>query len=200
MIQVTGISDSDALKIIGVVLAGGLSSRMQRDKTQLIWQGNTLLEHCTDLLTRVGCADVLVSSNSKGPFIADRYPLSGPLAGIDACLQHILLHTKDADAMLIMPVDMPLMTDDLLQGILKRATKDTAVFYTEGRFPLILPVNNTLSELLTHRLDSSNSGKGVSIKNLLAHLNCLELDIDKDQQSAFYNCNTPEQWQNLVSK
>jgi len=188
------------LKTIGVVLAGGLSSRMRLDKTQLIWQGSTLLEHAQSLLIEAGCETVLVSNNSDSQFIADRYPNSGPLAGIDACLDYIIHHFADAEAMLIMPVDMPLMSQELLANINQQAIKGNAVYYSAGRFPLVLPVSEQLSILLTASLKKSNSGKGVSIKYLLGKLPCQELIIDQDQQRAFYNCNTPEEWQNLISK
>ena len=40
----------------GIVLAGGLSSRMGRDKAMLPWQGRTLLEHMRGLLMLAGVA------------------------------------------------------------------------------------------------------------------------------------------------
>jgi len=185
------------LKTIGVVLAGGLSTRMLTDKSQLLWQGKILLEHTSKLLSDAGCDQVVISSNAPS-YINDRYPDAGPLAGIEACLNYVSSNIKSAETMLIMPVDMPVMTIELLKNLLQQAKPDNAVFYSLGRFPLILPVNDKLNELLTDTLKQHQSGSGVSVRQLLTKIDCQVLDIDKDQQSAFINCNTPEQWQNLT--
>ena len=182
---------------MGVVLAGGLSSRMQSDKTQFIWRGKTLIEYTSELLAEAGCSEVLVSSNTNPEYINDRYPGSGPLAGIDACLNQIQSKFSNIKAMLIMPVDMPLMRIDLLAQLREQAERGNAVYYNLGRFPLILPVNKDLASNLTYRLENHQSGRSVSIRQLLSELNCQVLDLDKGQQKAFYNCNTPQQWQNL---
>ena len=176
---------------MGVVLAGGLSSRMQTDKTQLVWQGKTLLEHTSSLLLDAGCEEVIISHQHH---IADRYPGSGPLAGIDSCLNFILQQKPDIDAMLIMPIDMPLMSIDLLQQLRHQAEPDKAVYYSAGRFPLLLPVSNELSALLVDCLTQHRSGSGVSIRQILKQLHCQIVTIDKDHETAFYNCNTPQQW------
>jgi len=183
------------LKIIGVVLAGGQSSRMKVDKSTLEWQGKTLLEYTLQLLSGAGCVEVLISNNNDPQYIQDRYPDSGPLAGIEACLNHIGENFPDSDAMLIMPVDMPLMKVSLLEQLIKHAKSGTVMHYNLGRFPLILPVNEKLTELLSDALKQHRSGSGVSIHRLLSHFNKQILTIDKDQESAFINCNTPEEWQ-----
>ena len=49
------------MSITGIVLAGGLSTRMGRDKALLPWQGRTLLEHMRGLLMQAGAREVWVS-------------------------------------------------------------------------------------------------------------------------------------------
>ncbi|MFT5520168.1 MAG: molybdopterin-guanine dinucleotide biosynthesis protein A [Enterobacterales bacterium] len=188
------------MKTIGVVLAGGLSTRMLEDKAELIWKQKSLLEHTEHLLKDAGCFEVIVSNNINPKHIQDRYPKSGPLAGIDACLAYILEHFTDVSSMLLMPVDMPLMTQSLLGQLIEKSEQDKAAYYSLGRFPLILPVSKKLSKILKDTLEKHQSGKGVSIKQLLSHLENKVLDIDKDQQTAFFNCNTPEQWRSLLPK
>jgi molybdopterin-guanine dinucleotide biosynthesis protein A len=188
------------LKTIGVVLAGGLSSRMFEDKAELIWKQKSLLDHTKQLLKDAGCFEVLISNNTNPNYIHDRYPNSGPLAGIDACLAHVLEHFIDVSSMLLMPVDMPLMSQSLLSDLIEKSEQDKATYYSLGRFPLILPVSEDLSKLLKYTLEKQQSGKGVSIKQLLSHLENQILTIDEAQKTAFYNCNTPQQWRSLLSK
>ena len=188
------------MKTIGVVLAGGLSSRMFEDKAELIWKQKSFLENTEQLLKDAGCFEVLVSNNINPNYIQDRFPQSGPLAGIDACLAHTLEHFAGVTSMLIMPVDMPLMNQPLLTHLVENSEQDKATYYSFGRFPLILPVSLELSKLLVDTLEKHQSGKGVSIKQLLSHFDNQILTIDKEQQTAFFNCNTPEQWRSLLSK
>ena len=44
-----------------VILAGGQSSRMGKNKALLMREGKTQLQHCVDLMTEMGFAEVKVS-------------------------------------------------------------------------------------------------------------------------------------------
>jgi CTP:molybdopterin cytidylyltransferase MocA len=50
-----------ATRYIGVVLAGGLSSRMGRDKALLLWQGRPLIERQIAVLHEAGVDSVHIS-------------------------------------------------------------------------------------------------------------------------------------------
>ena len=185
------------MNIVGVVLAGGLSSRMKIDKADLVWEGNSLIDHTRKTLIEAGCREVLVSNNKHPTYIKDRYLNSGPLAGIDACLNFIKSSEVVTDFLLVMPVDMPLMRSSLLKKLIAQAEMNTICFYNLGRFPLLLPVNETLSLILKQSLESHQEGKALSIRNLLKSFECNIVDLDKDQHDLFQNCNTMQQWKNL---
>ncbi len=80
--------------ITGVVLAGGQSTRFGRNKALVKWQGQFLIQHVINALTAVLDECFLVTNKPATyafldlPMIADRYKNQGPLAGIDAALNH----------------------------------------------------------------------------------------------------------------
>lgn len=85
-------ADLAPLPCSAIVLAGGQSSRMGRDKSQLPWHGKTLIVHIVDQL-RPMVDELLISANDPMPFaglglpvLADREPGGGPLQGIAAGL------------------------------------------------------------------------------------------------------------------
>ena len=72
-------------KVIGMVLAGGLSSRMGSDKALSPYHGQTLLQHQAALLAIAGLK-VVVSGDYEGfDCIPDRVVRCGPLGGIYLC-------------------------------------------------------------------------------------------------------------------
>lgn len=73
--------------MLTVILAGGASRRMGRDKATLPFRGGTLLQYQIDRYRELGPVAVSVARAGKYPFtgaleIADRYPDAGPLNGV----------------------------------------------------------------------------------------------------------------------
>ena len=118
--------------VSGVVLIGGKSSRMGRDKAALPVAGETLLVRQLRLLAEAGCQECLVSV--AGPdtalpllspeprVIGDRFPEAGPLAGLERSLA--LAHH---DLVLVLAVDLPAMTADFLRTLLAEAIPSCGV-------------------------------------------------------------------------
>lgn len=106
--------------LYGLVLAGGRSSRMQRDKAQLQYHGRSQLEHaCRLLAPYVEKVFVSVRGDQRDdpqraawPQIIDRPGLSGPIAGIaSAQAEH-----PDA-AWWVLACDLPFLDANSLQAL-----------------------------------------------------------------------------------
>lgn len=107
-----------------VVLAGGLSRRLGRDKRRLrLWgeHGPTLLEHTVATVASL-CTDVVVVLNDPADWpdlpaqiVGDRYPDGGALGGIYSGVL-----AARAEYALVVACDMPLLHVPLLQAMLAR--------------------------------------------------------------------------------
>jgi len=92
----------------GLVLAGGASRRMGRDKAQILFDSEPLVIRAVRTLARV-CTDVVVASGDGHRLdhlgvtqVADALPGAGPLAGIAAGLE-----SARHDLVAVIAVDMP---------------------------------------------------------------------------------------------
>ncbi|MBB6144917.1 molybdopterin-guanine dinucleotide biosynthesis protein A [Silvibacterium bohemicum] len=102
------------------VLAGGLSSRMGRDKALLEWRGRPLIEHALDKLRSLGFTPRILGVRPDlarfAPVIPDNIPARGPLGGIEAALS-----LTDADLNLFLPVDLPRLPVEFLRWMAARS-------------------------------------------------------------------------------
>lgn len=107
--------------LFGLVLAGGASARMQRDKAALRYHGKPQLDWAFDLLQEF-CPAVFVSvradqrddaTRARFPQIVDR-EAAGPLAGVLAALQQ---HPKAA--WLVLACDLPFLTAATLRRLIE---------------------------------------------------------------------------------
>lgn len=102
----------------GVVLAGGRSSRMGRNKALIEVDGRTLLDRALDLL-EPHVQELLVVGDPErhghvGPFvIGDDIPGIGPLGGIITAMRY-----ASRDRLLVIACDMPNLTAELLRFLM----------------------------------------------------------------------------------
>lgn len=170
------------LKIAGIVLAGGRSSRMGQNKCFLEYKGKKLIDHMIDIIKETSINDVYVSGHIDGYQCledkdADTY--EGPAVAIG----HIInTNHNHYDGFLFVPVDMPLLTKDILDTLMSH--KDGAYFKD---YPLPVFISAQKIESVTG-----------SVKNLLAGTSAKSLAVPNKYSQMLLNCNTPQDWQEVL--
>jgi molybdenum cofactor guanylyltransferase len=99
------------MTLSAVLLAGGESTRMGRDKATLEWRGIPLWVRQLEKL-RALTSNIFVSTRFPVPWrpadvtlVIDQPPSCGPLSGVAASLEKM-----ETDCLLVLAVDMPFMT------------------------------------------------------------------------------------------
>ncbi|MCY0965027.1 molybdenum cofactor guanylyltransferase [Parathalassolituus penaei] len=184
---------------VGLLLAGGESRRMGKDKALLPIEGYPdLLHRQLALLQSLSLDRYLVSRHQRhgelplagAELLIDQNQgqHEGPLAGIAAALNAC----PDATELLVLPVDLPCMTRDVLESLLESGRRLRQGLYFEGEYlPLYLPVTSSLRSDLAQRLGQLSSDK--SIRGMLRRENAAGLPVP--DSLVFTNTNTPEEWQ-----
>lgn len=170
----------------GVVLAGGRSSRMGRDKALLpLPGGDSFLEHALGLMRGLPLAQLVVSGARPGG-IVDPVPDMGPLGGLYAVARIV-----ETQGLLVMPVDMPLLRTELLAPLLEEGERSARVCHFAGHhFPFWLPLSPDVKDFLHRAVRGSGAN---SISALLRHAAARQLEPPEAARS-FGNINTPAQY------
>ena len=111
--------------IPGVILAGGLSSRMGQDKTRIRLGGTALIDRAARRL-RPQVSSVTVNAN--GPMLFERgeeFPVfadldaarAGPLGGVLAALDHVRRNHPNVSHVATVPTDSPFCPTDLVSRL-----------------------------------------------------------------------------------
>ena len=110
------------MNISAVILAGGESSRMGRDKAWLKLNGQPLITRALSIVRAAGIEEIYISGRAgadysalRCPILLDREPGTGPLAGIERALD-----ATQAPLMLVLAVDLPNMTAAFLRKLADR--------------------------------------------------------------------------------
>jgi len=109
-------------KLTGIVLAGGLSSRMGRDKGLLPYKGKLMVEYAIDILIKY-CDEIIISTNNSEysqlgyPLVADIYKGKGPLGGI-----HAGLKASKTMYNIFLSCDMPLINTEAIELLIQQIT------------------------------------------------------------------------------
>ena len=122
-------------KVYGIILAGGRSRRMGRDKASLLCGGRSLLALVKARL-EPQCAELVLSRQSGRcgpselglPVVEDDPPVqAGPLGGILAGLDWLARHRPDAMHAVVSAVDTPFLPLDLVERLASERDRTGAV-------------------------------------------------------------------------
>jgi len=187
-------------RVAAILLAGGRSSRMGRDKARLAWGGETLLARQFAVLASVVGADrVLVSGQRPGyRSVVDEVLGRGPIEGVRSCLRYMMASADFASiaSVLVIPVDMPLLRSEHLRSLLTSSQGVEVVKFRGFELPAHFRLGPKLVELLED-LCRATEGRSRSFQRLYAGLSLLECPVAN--QDALLNANTGEEWNVALS-
>jgi molybdopterin-guanine dinucleotide biosynthesis protein A len=185
-----------APRVLGLVLAGGRSSRMKRDKATLPYAGRTQLERAAELVAaHVGEVFVSVREDqaddpvrSRFPRIVDRRTGIGPIAGIMAAQAE----RPDA-AWLVLACDLPFLDDATLTHLLAhRDPSRVATAYRSAHDGLPEPLCAVYEPASRAAIDAFvAAGRDCPRKFLINSDTRL---LEQPNPRALENVNTPEEY------
>lgn len=161
------------------ILAGGMSRRMGRDKARLRWGRRTMLGHIRAMAARTGFPVRIIRR--------DLVPRCGPVGGV-----YTALSTTEADAVLFLACDMPLIRADLILFLLKKLRPRASALFVctpDGPgFPFLL--RRKALSAVARRL---KAGK-FSLHALANALKATLVRPSPEFDSQLTNINTPRDW------
>jgi len=186
----------------GIILAGGLSSRMGSDKSLMAYKNETFIEHMVRKMRQV-VDEIIIASNHTAKYgipgtveVQDIYPDMGPLGGI-----HAGLLASQKPWAIVVATDMPLFKANLALFLLERsAGYDVVVPYINGRWePLCAVYSRECLKPIVECLKADIR----QIHRFYSQVKVLKVGEEELSRvgkidELFYNMNTPEDYRNLM--
>ena len=183
------------MSLSAVLLAGGESRRMGRDKATLEWRGRPLWEWQLEKLRALKPEKILLSARSDVAWrpadvelVLDVPPSRGPLSGLAAALGAIA-----TDHLLALAVDMPFMTTERLQLLRGLAADGTGVIpmFDDKAEPLAAIYPKEAGAIFLEALESENFSLQPIVRKLI-NLNLLtEMPVTGPAREFYRNINAP---------
>jgi len=185
---------------MGFVLAGGKSSRMGggpgKDKVFLEFGGQTLLDRALAVMGTVCDRVAIVGEPARfanyESVVADIFPGCGPLAGIHAALLH-----SPAELNLMLAVDMPFVSRELLAFLFAAAEESDAIVTVprsgRGLQPLCAVYRRDFSPVAEQALRAGKYKIDAAFSSVsILAIEEVKLTAAGFSEQSFFNVNTPQ--------
>lgn len=181
------------MNMIGVILAGGKSTRMKQDKALLSFGGVSLLHsQFKKLETLLGEDQVIVSGDRPNyPHVRDIEVGLGPLEGLRSVL-HYLLKNNRKESLLVVPVDMPFLTEDILRRLGQTKANQPITKFKGQQLPFVINNLGVVFKSIEEIKTTEKTGHRNSFKSLFNKI--VVNEIEPEAEIFFTNLNTPEDW------
>ena len=186
-----------------VILAGGKSSRMGRDKAFVGIGGQSILARQIALVRDVGAGEVFISGREDVDYSAfgcrvlmDKFPDVGPLAGIERALD-----ASASPLLLVLAVDMPVMNVMILGRLISSCTAVRGAIpkTNSGIEPLAAVYPKATWDKLKLELQRGNApGVRWLAQECVASGLAQFVDVSDADAEYFASANSPEAFQRLT--
>ena len=177
------------------LLAGGQSLRMGEDKAFMNWDGAPLWTQQLAKLQRLGPAELLVAGREDQDFKGEGFRVlrdlpveSGPLPALVRCL-------KEAQkAVLLLGVDLPLMTEEVLRFLLEHSREDKGFIFERDGFHE--PMAALYPQAMCLHLEAARSSGRMqeAVREAVSAGVMHSAPLPPAFERAFMNANTPDEW------
>ena len=192
-----------ATEVVGVILAGGRSSRMGRDKAGLCINNESLLLRARRSLLAAGCERVLLSGPPRQDWpdacVPDQLTGAGPVGGIISALAWAVADGMPTKNLLFVPVDAPLLSPELLASMLQKTDSGVNGCRTPGSpLPVVLKTTEAVLKQCAAAQVDLEAKRSWSVKRFVEPLHLVALDETDAIAPQLINVNTPAQWEGLL--
>jgi len=183
------------MNISAVLLAGGESRRMGKEKATLLFRGKPLWQIQLELLRKLEPTEIFVSARTDPvwrpadvQFVADDPPSRGPLSGLAASLAQ-----TRAKHLLALAIDMPFITEKYLKFLCSQLEPGRGVITKiDDRFE---PLAAIYPKEVLANLQSGLSGTDFSLQTVVGRLFATRklrvIPVASQERKLFRNVNEP---------
>jgi molybdopterin-guanine dinucleotide biosynthesis protein A len=194
-----------SVPVYGLILAGGHSTRMHRDKAALKYQGKTQLDRTFELASR-HVAKVFISvranqtqdvTRAHWPMIVDCVPGEGPIVGIRSAFA-----AHPNVAWLVLACDLPFLSDAAIERLLRErlytdVAGHAAIAYKSAHDGLPEPLCAIWEPASAQPLSDYQAGGGQCPRKFLIRHGARLLE--PQDARALDNVNTPEEYDQALA-
>ena len=185
-------------RITAIVLAGGKSQRMGTDKGLLDLNGKTFIQHICDALQPIVGSNILIISSNKEydalgfSRVEDIIDNKGPVGGLYTGLKE-----SKTKVNLVLSVDVPLVSTELLEWLIKSHEETDMVTQTkigDKTNPLIGVYDRSMRIVFGEHM----AGNQLKLRQVIEDVKHQTIEVPEKWSNQVQNINTKEEYQNLI--